>query len=316
MLKLIIVTGATGQQGGSVVDFLLKEPNGRFTVRGVTRNPDSPAAKALAARGVEIVKADLSSLDETVKAFCEAWGVYGLTAFYEHGYDAEQLCGKHIVEAAKTVGIKHIVWSTVEGREGECKAISWTSKALIEDRIIASGIPYTFVHIPMYYENFWTSFFAPQYNEEKGFHWSVGFLSDIPIFAYSVAEHGAWVVPAFHEPEKYNGKRIKIVVDYISLRDIVTQFSEVTGEKAFLALEFTREQFEASRYADHPAAELMYFSWEYVIRAGPESGVRDKEQTLSIHPQAKSYREWLRDSELVKILVPKLKAEAAANAAK
>ncbi|KXN80950.1 NmrA-like family domain-containing protein 1 [Leucoagaricus sp. SymC.cos] len=151
MLKLIIVTGATGQQGGSVVDFLLKEPNGHFMVRGITRNPDSPAVKALTARGVEIVKADLSSLDKTVKAFCEAWGVYSLTAFYEHGYNTEQLCGKHIVKVAKTIGIKHIVWSTVEGREGECKAISWTSKALIEDCIIASGIPYTFVHIPMYY---------------------------------------------------------------------------------------------------------------------------------------------------------------------
>lgn len=70
------------------------------------------------------------------------------------------------------------------------------------------------------------------------------------------------------------GKRIKIVVDYLSLRDIVGQFSEVTGEKAALALELTKEQFEASRYADHPAAELMYLSWEYIIRAGPNSGVR------------------------------------------
>ncbi|KAF5357819.1 hypothetical protein D9756_001677 [Leucocoprinus leucothites] len=316
MSKLIVVTGATGQQGGSVVEFLLKEPSGRFTVRGVTRNPDSLAARALAARGVEIVKADLSSLDETIKAFSGAWGIYGLTQFYEHGYDAEQLHGKHIVEAAKTVCAKHLVWSTVEGREGQCKAISWTSKALIEDRIVESGIPYTFVHIPMYYENFWTSFFAPQYNEEQGFHWSVGFLPDVPIFAYSVADHGAWVVPAFREPETYSGKRIKIVVDYLSLRDIVNQFSEVSGEKASLALELTREQFEASRYADHPAAELMYLSWEYVARAGPDSGVRDKDQTLSIYPHAKSYREWLKDSELVKNLVSKLKAEATAKAAK
>ena len=70
------------------------------------------------------------------------------------------------------------------------------------------------------------------------------------------------------------GEKIKIAVEYLSLRDLVAQFSEVTGEKAGLALELTREQFEASRYADHPAAEFMYFSWEYVIRAGPDSGVR------------------------------------------
>lgn len=64
------------------------------------------------------------------------------------------------------------------------------------------------------------------------------------------------------------------MVEYLTLRDLATQFSEVTGEKASLALELTPEQFEASRHADHPAAELMYLSWEYVKRAGPDSGVR------------------------------------------
>lgn len=109
----------------------------------------------------------------------------------------------------------------------------------------------------------------------------------------------------------------------------------MTGEKASLAFELTKEQFEASRNANHPAAELMYLSWEYVIRAGPNSGVRvsllrsfvrlwrfgydplgqDKEQTFSIYPQAKTYQQWLKDSEVVRGLVAKLKAEAAAKAA-
>lgn len=171
----------------------------------MSRNPSSEASQALIAKGIEVVKADLGSLEETTAAFKGAWGVFGLTQFYEHGYDAEQLHGKNIVEAAKANNVQHIVWSTVEGREGECKAISWTSKALIEDRIIESGIPWTFVHIPMYYENFWTSFFAPSYDEEKGFNWTVGFLPDVPIFAFSVADLGGWVVPAFREPEKYAG---------------------------------------------------------------------------------------------------------------
>ncbi|KAJ2931341.1 hypothetical protein H1R20_g5667, partial [Candolleomyces eurysporus] len=293
--KLIVVTGATGQQGGSVIDWLLKEPAGEFTIRAVSRNPSSEASQALTAKGIEVVKADLSSLEETTAAFKDAWGVFGLTQFYEHGYDGEQLHGKHIVEAAKANNVKHIVWSTVEGREGECKAISWTSKALIEDRIIEAGIPWTFVHIPMYYENFWTSFFAPAYNEEKGFNWTVGFLPDVPIFAFSVADLGGWVVPAFREPEKYTGVRIKTVVEFLTLRDLANQFSE----------------FEASRHADHPAAELMYLSWEFVIRAGPDSGYRDKDQSLSINPTAKTYKEWVKDSKLVKDLVAKLKAPSA-----
>ncbi|KAL0580416.1 hypothetical protein V5O48_001569 [Marasmius crinis-equi] len=312
MSKLIAVVGATGQQGSSVVDFLLKEPQ-NFKVRGLTRNPDSPAAKELAAKGVEVVKAELDNLDEVTAAFSGAWGVFGLTQFYEHGYEKEQLHGKHIVEAAKAANVKHIVLSTVEGREGDCKAISWTSKAQIEDRVIESGIPYTFVYVPMYYENFWTSFFAPSYDEEKGFTWTIAFMPDVPIFAFSVSDFGAWVVPAFREPEKWTGKKIKLVTEFLSIRDLATQFSEVTGEKAGVALEMTREEFEASRYADHPAAEFMYLSWEYVIRAGPDSGVRSVEQTLSIYPEAKKYRDWVKTSPLVKDLVAKLKAEAAAK---
>ncbi|KAF5373030.1 hypothetical protein D9758_001648 [Tetrapyrgos nigripes] len=313
MSKLIAVTGATGQQGGSVISFLLKESAGTFAIRAITRNPDSPASKALAAKGIEVVRAELSSLEETTKAFEGAWGVFGVTQFYEHGYEKEQLHGKNIVEAAKAANVKHIVWSTVEGREGECKAISWVSKAQIEDQVIASGIPWTFVYIPMYYENFWTSFFAPGYNEDKGFNWTVGFMPDVPIFAFSVADVGGWVVPAFKNSEEWNGKKIKIVVDYLSLRDIAQQFSEVIGEKAFLALELSREAFEASRGEPGSVQEFMYFSWEFVARAGPDSGVRSKEQTLSIYPQAKSYREWLKDSQMVKDHIGRLKAEATAK---
>jgi len=313
MSRLIVVTGATGQQGGSVVDWLLREPAGTFTVRGVTRNASSEGAQALAAKGVEVVQADLGSLEEVTAAFKDAWGVFGLTQFYEHGYDGEQLHGKNIVEAAKASGVKHLVWSTVEGRAGECEAPSWTSKALIEDRVIESGIPYTFVYIPMYYENFWTSFFAPAYDEERGFNWSVGFMPDVPIFAFSVEDLGAWVVPAFKEPEAYAGVKVKTVVDYLSLRDLAQQFSEVTGEKASLAMELSKEAFEASRYAPHPAAELMYLSWSFVERAGPDSGYRSKEQTMSIHPGAKSYREWVKDSKLVKDTVERLKREYAAK---
>lgn len=160
----------------------------------------------MSAKGVEVIKADFSNLDETTSAFQGAWGVFCVTQFYEHGFDVEQLHGRNMVRAAKEVGVKHLVWSTVEGREGECQAISWKSKALIEDLIMESGIPYTFVYIPMYYENFWTSFFAPSYDKEKGFNWSIAFLPDVPIFAISISDLGGLVVPAFRDSEKYAGE--------------------------------------------------------------------------------------------------------------
>ncbi|KAK0474921.1 NmrA family protein [Armillaria novae-zelandiae] len=312
MSKLIAVTGATGQQGGSVVEYLLKYPES-FTIRAITRNPQSTAAKNLTAKGVEVVKADLSNLDEVSSAFAGAWGIFAVTQFYEHGYESEQLHGKNMVEAAKANNVKHFVWSTVEGREGECKAISWTSKARIEDLVIESGIPWTFVYIPMYYENFFTPFFPPSYDPEKGFSWSVPVPPDAPIYSMSVEDFGGWVVPAFREPEKHAGVKVKICVEYLSMRDIVQQFSEVTGEKAYLGLELDAKQFEATRYGDNPLAETLYLSWEFVLRSGPGSGVKSTDQTMRINPTARTYRQWLKESQPMKDYVKKVKDEAVAK---
>ena len=67
MSKILTVVGATGAQGGSVVASALK--SGYYKVRGVTRNVESAAAKALTAKGVEMVTADTNDVASLVKAF-------------------------------------------------------------------------------------------------------------------------------------------------------------------------------------------------------------------------------------------------------
>lgn len=66
--KLVVVIGATGQQGGSVVNALLNRPES-YTVRAVTRNINSDKARSLASRGAEIVTGDLDNYDSILKAF-------------------------------------------------------------------------------------------------------------------------------------------------------------------------------------------------------------------------------------------------------
>lgn len=74
--KIITVYGATGTQGGSVVNSLLENKSGNFKIRGITRNPDSDKAKALAARGVEVVKADGLVKSQMLEAFKGTWAVF------------------------------------------------------------------------------------------------------------------------------------------------------------------------------------------------------------------------------------------------
>lgn len=79
MSKLIVVIGATGAQGGSVVSRFLKDKD--FKIRATTRNVESDKAKALAAQGLEVVQADADDENNLMDAFKGAHAIYGVTDF-------------------------------------------------------------------------------------------------------------------------------------------------------------------------------------------------------------------------------------------
>jgi hypothetical protein len=117
--KLVVVVGATGNQGGSVARRFLEAG---FRVRGLTRNVTSSAATALASSGVEVVQADLNDPDSLKKAFKGANIIFSVTNYWEpffrpdcrkeaeemdmscreYAYDVEFLQGKNISDAAAT----------------------------------------------------------------------------------------------------------------------------------------------------------------------------------------------------------------------
>ncbi|KAH8898124.1 putative hscarg dehydrogenase [Thozetella sp. PMI_491] len=81
MSKIIAVVGATGTQGGSVARTFAKIPG--WEVRGITRNPDAPAARKLEALGVKVVKGDLGDVDSLKSAFQDASAIFGVTDFWQ-----------------------------------------------------------------------------------------------------------------------------------------------------------------------------------------------------------------------------------------
>lgn len=118
MTKLICVVGVTGNQGGSVAQRFIKDPN--YRVRGITRKPESAAAQKLAAQGVEIVKADLDDPSSLVSAFTGANLIFSITNYWEpffrpdcrqkaaeagiscrkYAYDVEAQQGRNIADSA------------------------------------------------------------------------------------------------------------------------------------------------------------------------------------------------------------------------
>ena len=122
--KIIAVVGATGAQGGGLVRAILADPEGPFTARALTRNADSPKARALASQEAEVVEADLDDEASLRKAFNGAYGAFVVTNFWvERTSEEEKACTRAQMEldqaaaaarAAKETGLRHVVWSTLE----------------------------------------------------------------------------------------------------------------------------------------------------------------------------------------------------------
>ena len=107
--------GATGAQGGGLARALLADPASGFTVRAVTRKPDSDAGRALAKAGAEVVAADLDDAASVQRAMNGAYGAFCVTNFWEHFSPEKELAqAGAMADAAAKAGVQHVIWSTLE----------------------------------------------------------------------------------------------------------------------------------------------------------------------------------------------------------
>jgi uncharacterized protein YbjT (DUF2867 family) len=172
---IISVIGGTGQQGGGVVDALLAQ--GRFKVRAASRNPASDAARALAARDVEVVQADLLDPPSLAAAFDGAHGAFVVTQFWDPRQGAREAeLGAAAVRAARKAGVQHLIWSTLPDVEkisgGRFEVLHFTGKAHVDDAVRSAGFPrHTFVEAPFYFQNF-LGLGAPQPLPGGGHGWA------------------------------------------------------------------------------------------------------------------------------------------------
>lgn len=102
--KILVVFGATGNQGGSIIDAVLGDSKtaNEFKIRGITRDPSKPNAKALEAKGVECVAADINNKDQIEAAFKDAYAIFAMTNYWETmDAELEMQQGRNIADLAK-----------------------------------------------------------------------------------------------------------------------------------------------------------------------------------------------------------------------
>ncbi|KAF7312627.1 NmrA domain-containing protein [Mycena indigotica] len=195
--RIFTIFGATGRQGAAVVESALAD--GTFTLRAVSRNVDSDASKALIARGVEVVSADLFDKESLKKAVRGSEIVFGVTNFWDPAIfpadpkgAGEITQGKNLVDAAKEEGVKYLLWSSLpnisEATKGLYKHVyHCDNKAIIGDYLAASGVPYSIVYTGWFSENLWA--FGSMVPAESG----NGYTIPIPKYGPTDTQQATWV---------------------------------------------------------------------------------------------------------------------------
>jgi len=222
--KSILVTGSTGRQGGAVVRHLLEK---KWSVKGLTRNPDSASARYLSNDGVELVKGDMEDTDTLMKAMTGMYGVFSVQDF-RIGVAGEIQQGKNVADAAKRCNVKHFVYSSVGGAERKSGIAHFESKFVVEEYIRKLKLPATILRPVSFMENYYIPIV------EKGI--IKGRLVD-PIYPdrniqqIAIDDIGAFAALAFERPAEFLNVAIEIAGDEFTNPEAAEIFSKVLGRE-------------------------------------------------------------------------------------
>lgn len=280
---IIVVSGATGQQGGAVARHLLKRG---FRVRALTRNPEQEKAEALARRGAEVVKANLHDRASLDRPLSGAYGAYSVQTFFEEGVESEIRQGKIFADAAKGAGIKHVVYSSVIGADRQTGIPHFESKWEIEEHIRKLGLPATILRPVSFMEN-WAFSKEAILNEGK---FALPLDSGTSLHQIAVDDIGYFAGVAFADPEKWIGQSIELAGDKLTMAQTAETFSRLIGKQVHY------EQLPWKTFEEQAGKELTsMYRWfeEYNIDAKIAPLYEIHPRLLRLEPFLKNQK-WLR----------------------
>jgi uncharacterized protein YbjT (DUF2867 family) len=273
--KVILVTGATGQQGGAVATALLTKGQ---KIRVMSRTPEKAAA--LAQAGAEVVKGDLTNASDLQAALRGVHGVFAMSTPFEAGMDQEVRQGIMMADAAKQAGIAHYVYTSVGSAHRNTGIPHFETKWKVEQHIRQIGLPATILRPVWFMENF-TTFSKPS---------AEGILmmpmrADKKLAMVALRDIGEFGAAAFMRPNDFLGQAIDLAGDELTMPEVSAQLSKVTGRSIqFQALPL--EQAEAA--LGHDLATM--FRWFNEV--GYQINVAALKQTFGI--PLITFAEWIK----------------------
>jgi uncharacterized protein YbjT (DUF2867 family) len=297
--KVIAVIGSTGSQGGGLCRAILDDPSGGFACRAITRDPSKEKATALAAKGAEVVAADLDDVESLKKAFAGAHGVYAVTNFWEHfSAEKEKAQAKNIAEAAKAAGVKHVIWSTLEDTrklmspddtrmpflQEKYRVPHFDAKA--EADAYFEGLPATFLVTSFYWDNLYMFGMAP-----KNSSWAFP-MGNAKMAGIAAEDIGKVAYGIFKAGDEYIGKTVGILSEALTIPEMGDKLSAVLG---IPPIHYHAAEADEYRGYGFPGADEMGNMFQVYRDFEKEVlGARSAETARSLNPGMMTFEEFVK----------------------
>ena len=306
--KIIAVVGATGAQGGGLVNAILKDKKGPFAVRAITRDPKSAKAKALADAGAEVVAADVDDEKSLAKAFKGAHGAFCVTFYWEHLKPEKELAhARNMANAAKEAGVKHVIWSTLEDTRksvplsdnrmptlmGKYKVPHFDAKGEADGIFTELGVPTTFLVTSFYWDNFIHFGIGPKKGADGklaitlplGTKKLAGIAAeDIGKTAYAIFEKGAEMI----------GKTVGIAGGHLTGAQMAKSLSKALGQEVkYNAIPPATFRSFGFTGADD-LGNMFQFNSEFEQDC---CDARSISETKSLNPELQTFDRWLAQNK-------------------
>ncbi|KAF3925897.1 hypothetical protein ABW20_dc0104817 [Dactylellina cionopaga] len=291
MSKAILITGATGKQGGSVIRNLIKA-NADFEILALTRDEKSASAQKLLTLSPKI-KLTTGNLDQPEDIFKKAkaatklpiWGVFSVQ--FALGNNEERQ-GKDLIDASLNHGVKYFVYSSVDrggpkSDDTPTYVPHFASKHNIErhlfEKTSKGEMDWTVLRPVAFFENLVPEFFGKVFTTT----WETKMKKDKKLQLIATSDIGFFATEAFMKPNEYKGKRISLAGDELTYGQFKTIFEQKTGEK--LPATFSLITF---------ALNYMVKELGYMYKWFDEFGYgADIPSLRKIQPELKDFATWL-----------------------
>jgi uncharacterized protein YbjT (DUF2867 family) len=280
--KTILVTGATGNQGGAIARHILQR--GNFKVRAFVRDVNKPVALALKQIGAELVSGDFNNRASLDRALEGVWGVFSVQTFRD-GLETEIREGKAVADAALQKGVQHFVYSSVGSAERNTGVPHFDSKFQVEEYIRACRLPYTILRPVFFFYNY--NLMRPMIEAGK---LSQPLSPDKKLQQLSEEDYGSIVSEVFERPTDFINHEIEVASVDMTMTEIAAAFSHVLGR----TVKYQQVPFEAFEQQAGAEITTMYRWFENVGYAA------DFVELKRDFPEPTNFESYLRDHNWAK----------------